>query len=74
LSIRKSHDVSALAKILRGDGQDLGKFPDLEDYTVFAVQYRYEAYDSEDEIDRDEAIEKTRTFLAHVQGILNSTE
>jgi HEPN domain-containing protein len=69
----KSHDVSALVKILRDDGQDLSKFPDLEDYTVFAVQYRYEAYDSEDDIDRDEAIEKTRMFLAHVQGILDST-
>jgi HEPN domain-containing protein len=69
----KSHDVSALVKILRDDGQDLSKFPDLEDYTVFAVQYRYEAYDSEDDIDRGEAIEKTRTFLAHVQGILDST-
>jgi HEPN domain-containing protein len=69
----KSHDVSALVKILRDDGEDLSKFPDLEDYTVFAVQYRYEAYDSEDDIDRGEAIEKTRTFLAHVQGILDST-
>jgi hypothetical protein len=69
----KSHDVSALVKIPRDDGQDLSKFPDLEDYTVFAVQYRYEAYDNEDDIDRDEAIEKTRTFLAHVQGVLNST-
>jgi hypothetical protein len=62
-----------LAKILRDDGQDLSKFPDLEDYIVFAVQYRYEAYDNEDDIDRDEAIEKTRTFLGHVQGILDST-
>jgi HEPN domain-containing protein len=68
----KSHDVSALVKILRDDGQDLSKFPQLEDYTVFAVQYRYEAYDSEDNIDRDEAIEITRTFLAYVQGILDS--
>jgi HEPN domain-containing protein len=70
----KSHDVSALVKILHDDGQDLSKFPDLEDYTVFAVQYRYEAYDSEDDIDCDEAIDKTGTFLAHVQGILDSTE
>jgi HEPN domain-containing protein len=68
----KSHDVSALVKILHDDGQDLSEFPDLEDYTVFAVQYRYEAYDSGDDIDRDEAIEKTRAFLAHVRGILDS--
>lgn len=68
----KSHDVSALVKILRDDGQDLSNFPDLEDYTVFAVQYRYEAYDSKDKIDRDEAVEKTGLFLAHVHGILGS--
>jgi hypothetical protein len=73
LSIRNRTTLVPLVKILRDEGQDLSKFPDLEDYTVFAVQYRYEAYDSEDDIDRDEAIEKTRTFLAHVQGILDST-
>jgi HEPN domain-containing protein len=70
----KSHDVSALVKILRDDGQDLSKFPNLEDYTVFAVQYRYEAYDDEDEIDRGEAVEKTQLFLSHVQGILDSSQ
>jgi HEPN domain-containing protein len=68
----KSHDVSALVKILHDDGQDLSNFPDLEDYTVFAVQYRYEAYDGADDINRAEAIEKTRTFLAHVKEILDS--
>jgi hypothetical protein len=60
-----------LVRILRDDGQDLSKFPNLEDYTVFAVQYRYEAYDNEDRIDRDEAVEKTRLFLLHIQGILD---
>jgi HEPN domain-containing protein len=69
----KSHDVSALVKILRDDGQDLSKFPNLEDYTVFAVQYRYEAYDDEDEINRSEAVEKTQLFLSHVQAILESS-
>jgi len=67
----KSHDVSSLIKILLDDGQELSKFPDLEDYTVFAVQYRYEAYDDEDEIDRGDAVEKTRLFLSHVQEILD---
>lgn len=60
-------------KILRDDGQDLSKFPNLEDYTVFAVQYRYEAYDDEDAINRSEAVEKTQLFLSHVQAILESS-
>jgi HEPN domain-containing protein len=73
LTYPKSHDVSALVKILRDEGQDLSRFPNLEDYTVFAVQYRYEAYDDDDEIDRGEAVEKTQQFLSHVQVILDSS-
>jgi HEPN domain-containing protein len=69
----KSHDVSALIKILDDNNQDLSQFTDLEDYTVFAVQYRYEAYDDGDAIDRVEAIEQTRQFLAHVRRILDSS-
>jgi hypothetical protein len=71
--ISKSHDVSALIKILGDNGQDLSKFQDLEDYTVFAVQYRYEAYDDTDPIDRIEAIEQTREVLAHIRGIVDSS-
>jgi HEPN domain-containing protein len=69
----KSHDVSALTKILGDSGQDLSKFRDLEDYTVFAVQYRYEAYDDADPIDRIEATEQAREILTHVQGIVLSS-
>jgi HEPN domain-containing protein len=73
LTYPKSHDVGALVKILRDAGEDLNRFPDLEDYTVFAVQYRYEAYEDDDELNRDETVEKTRAFLAHVQGVLDSS-
>lgn len=55
LTYPKSHDVSALSRILKDSGEDLSKFPNLEDYNIFAVQYRYEAYDSsEEELDRDQ--------------------
>ena len=55
LTYPKSHDVSALSTILKDSGEDLSKFPNLEDYNIFAVQYRYEAYDSsEEELDRDQ--------------------
>lgn len=67
----KSHDISVLIKILKESGQDLSMFPDLEEYSVFAVQYRYEAYDeSEEVLDRPKTIGSTLGLLAHVQGII----
>lgn len=73
LEYPKSHDVSALVMILEDHGADLSEFPDLEDYTIFAVQYRYEAYDeSEEPVDRREVIRVTSSLLAHVESILNA--
>lgn len=69
LTYPKSHDVSALIKILKDAGQDLTQFPDLEDYSVFAVQYRYEAYDeTEETLDRPATIKNTMALISHVQG------
>ena len=74
LTYPKSHDVSALTRILTDHGEDITKFPNLEDYTIYAVQYRYEAYDeSEEQLDRQEVIDATRTLIDHVQGVLEST-
>jgi hypothetical protein len=43
----------------------------LEDYTIFAVQYRYEAYDtSEEPLDRRKVTDVTDALLAHVEAIL----
>jgi HEPN domain-containing protein len=73
LEYPKSHDVSALVMILEDQGEDLSKFSNLEDYTIFAVQYRYEAYDeSEERLDRREVIAVTGSLLTHVEGILNA--
>jgi len=38
LSYPKSHDVSALTKLLTETGEDLRLFPNLEDFTIYAVQ------------------------------------
>lgn len=71
LAYPKSHDVSVLKRLLQDAGQDLGPFPDLEDYTVFAVQYRYEAYDEGDELlDRPHVVQNTATVVEHVRGII----
>src|SRR5262245_25257358 len=66
--------LSVLIRILKDAGEDLSNFPDLEDYTIYAVQYRYEAYDeAEDRLDRVMVISKTEAFVAHVRGIIDST-
>ena len=38
---------------------------------MFAVQYRYEAYDEDEEtLDRPETIKNTKALVTHVQGIV----
>jgi HEPN domain-containing protein len=74
LEYPKSHDVSALIMIPEDHGEDLSKFSNLEDYTVFAVQYRYEAYDeTEEPLDRREVIDSTGSLLAYVENVLNAS-
>ena len=71
LEYPKSHDVSVLLRILQDHGEDLSGFSRLEDYTIFAVQYRYEAYDkSEEPLDRPEVINVTGALLARVTSVL----
>jgi hypothetical protein len=63
-----------LVRALQTAGEDFSQFPDLEDYTVFAVQYRYEAYDeTEGELDRDSVVKKTGEFVAYVQALIDSS-
>lgn len=72
LAYPKSHDLSVLTRILGDNGEDLSRFPDLEDYTIYAVQYRYEAYDdSEELLDRRQVVEATKSLLDHVQAVLD---
>ena len=71
LEYPKSHDISALLKLLQDCGEDLSEFSSLEDYTIFAVQYRYEAYDeSEEPLDRPEVVKVTGALLARVASAL----
>jgi HEPN domain-containing protein len=64
----KSHDISSLVTILREAKADLDGFPKLEDYTVFAVQYRYEAFDAADEpLDRKSVLNETAALMSRVR-------
>ena len=69
----KTHDVSVLVGTLREAGADLSSFQRLEDYTVFAVQYRYESYDMNDEpLDRHNVVQEISGLLTSVQKAINS--
>lgn len=68
LAYPKSHDLSVLVKIVRDAGGDLSDFDELEDYTVFAVQYRYESYQAgEEALDRKSVVQEVTAFLSHVR-------
>jgi hypothetical protein len=66
----KDH-AEQLLKILGGNGSDLSKFSNLEDYTPFAVQYRYELITSDDVLARDEAIPELQELLDHGRQIVH---
>jgi HEPN domain-containing protein len=69
----KSHDLSVLVGVLEQAGADLADFPELEDYTAFAVQYRYESYDAADEpLDRPKVVRLTKDLLARVARTMDS--
>jgi HEPN domain-containing protein len=72
LTYPRSHDLGILIRILEESGEDLSAFTDLEDFTSFAVQYRYEAYDDTDELNREDAINKAAALLAQVKNILDN--
>jgi len=68
----KTHDISLLLAELDQAGIETDKFADMIEYNVFAVQFRYEAYDAGlDSLDRTETIQRLDEFVAHVEGILD---
>ena len=75
LTYPKSHDVSVLITILGDAGVDLSRFPDLEDYSIYAVQYRYEAYDAtEERLNRAGTVTTTSLLIEHVRGVIRGIE
>ncbi len=72
LTYPRSHDFGILIRNLEETGENRTFLPDLEDYTIFAVQYRYEAYDETDDLDREDAISNASALLAHVKNILDN--
>ena len=68
------HDLEELFALLKDQGQAVPDiFQSLVDLTDFSVQFRYDSYiDFEDELDRDEVIQKVQNFVDHVERLLNN--
>jgi HEPN domain-containing protein len=68
------HDLEELFEILEEHGQNVSSlFRTLIDLTDFAVMFRYEAYEDQDQpLDRPKIIEKISTLLSYVENILKN--
>ncbi|MDQ6978641.1 MAG: HEPN domain-containing protein [Mariprofundaceae bacterium] len=63
----KTHDISFLLAELKQSGVDVDTFMELIEYNVFAVQFRYEAYD-----DGMDTLDRVSRLILHVQGVAES--
>ena len=70
----KIHDLEELFALLKDQKQTIpDEFQSLVDFTDFAVQFRYDAFeDFEDDLDRDEIVQKIQNFVDHVEKLLNT--
>jgi HEPN domain-containing protein len=67
----KSHDLIVLARILAAEGKDLAKYERIEDFTAFAAQYRYEAYEGKSHpLDREATLTLVKLLVAEVAGAI----
>jgi len=67
----KTHDISLLLAELEQSGINADQFSDMIEYNVFAVQFRYEAYDTAlDALDRQETIQHLAGLVEYVEGLL----
>ncbi|MDO8892882.1 MAG: HEPN domain-containing protein [Sulfurimicrobium sp.] len=69
-----THELSRLLALLENQGAELEKFWPLVQYTLFAVQARYEEGIAEldEPIDRAAEIENVRVLLAHVEQMITA--
>ena len=70
-----THDIDYLLRLVEKRGLGVERFEELIEYNPYAVQFRYESYDSDAEpIDREEAVQRLEALrqqvrrLAEVEG------
>lgn len=68
-SYPKTHDLMLLLSTLSGLGQDVTDLMELVDLNSYAVQFRYEAFDLEDdELDRDALLKTVSGLFETMSG------
>ena len=71
----KTHDISLLLNNLEKQGFDMKHYNDLIEYNVYAVQHRYEAYNSISEsINREQTIRRVSEIVIKVEKMLQDSE
>lgn len=71
----KTHDLRALLALLKERGLDVEDLWDLVEYNVYAAQFRYEAFDTPDEVlDRTEVIDRVRGVVHCVERLVVAAE
>lgn len=71
-----THDLPRLLSLLRQSGADVDAFQELDRFTPYAVQARYEAGDPDEEeaLDRRAIVVEVEALLTQVARLLDSTE
>lgn len=60
----RTHDLSRLLGLLQDQGEDVSEYLDLVEYNAFAVQFRYEAFEGQDEpLDRAAAVRRIERLV-----------
>ena len=71
----RTHDLMALIEALDGVGEDTSSLDSLVDLNPFAVQYRYESLDSDDdELDRGALLAEIQALFDRVEGLIGKAE
>lgn len=67
-----THELTRLLSLLENQGVEVEKFWPLVQYTMFAVQARYEegVTELDEPIDRAAEVENVRVLLAHVEQMI----
>ena len=68
-----THDISRLLTILENQSIDVESFWDLVEYNAYAVQFRYEAFETlEEPLDRDAVITDIQGLVDHVCRVMQA--
>jgi HEPN domain-containing protein len=71
----KTHDLRALLALLTEHGIDVQDLWDLVEYNLFAVQFRYEAFDLFEEVlDREAVIRRVVALVQRVERVVGEAE